>query len=191
MASCKVLQDIPLRAQFRLFTGFPFQDFRLTMIRSKGTKIYIQFLIRSSVCVPGLSHLSVSPYTKWHLVPAGTVTVNWTSFPFWTCSYPTVPLTVGKFNDTSWRFAGWGLTSNCLNPPSSISHQRTWASSPKACQTLRWKNCPTPSTCQNNLPTTRQENLINKKGLSFCEDTEKIWIFGKGNYPPFHLWTEI
>ena len=36
MASCKVLQDIPLRAQFRLSTGFPFQDCRLTTIRHKG-----------------------------------------------------------------------------------------------------------------------------------------------------------
>lgn len=32
MASCKVLQDIPLRAQFRLPTGFPFQDSSLTTI---------------------------------------------------------------------------------------------------------------------------------------------------------------
>ena len=35
MASCKVLQDIPLRAQFRLSTGFPFQDCSLTTIRHK------------------------------------------------------------------------------------------------------------------------------------------------------------
>ena len=35
MASCKVLQDIPLRAQFRLPTGFPFQDSSLTTIRYK------------------------------------------------------------------------------------------------------------------------------------------------------------
>ena len=35
MASCKVLQDIPLRAQFRLPTGFPFQDCRLTTIQYK------------------------------------------------------------------------------------------------------------------------------------------------------------
>ena len=43
MASCKVLQDIPLRAQLRPLTGFPFQDIRLTMIRGKGMKYLGEF----------------------------------------------------------------------------------------------------------------------------------------------------
>jgi hypothetical protein len=43
MTSCKVLQDIPLRAQLRPLTGFPFQDIRLTMIRSKGMKFLTDF----------------------------------------------------------------------------------------------------------------------------------------------------
>ena len=43
MTSCKVLQDIPLRAQLRPLTGFPFQDIRLTMIRGKGMKYLGEF----------------------------------------------------------------------------------------------------------------------------------------------------
>ena len=69
MTSCKVLQDIPLRAQLRPLTGFPFQDIRLTMIRGKGMKFLTDF--QKSECE-----------SRRHRIPCffGDVVLKWCIF---------------------------------------------------------------------------------------------------------------
>jgi hypothetical protein len=72
MASCKVLQDIPLRAQFRHLTGFPFQDNRLTMIRCKGREFYNKVSQKSSALILadvalGLRLFALWSWLLWHI----------------------------------------------------------------------------------------------------------------------------